>query len=89
MGMDELSVMMDLSGEVRVTLVRGLEHHLGAVGELVRRQVDLAKRPLSDEPTERVVADILEVLVGEFAVWRLCQCSVRIYTACSKHRAGD
>ncbi len=90
MGVDELAVVVDLAGEVRVVLVGRLEDdlgwvvglggavtggtgcryvtHLGAIGELVGGQVDLAKRALADQAAQGVVSDRLEVLVREFAV---------------------
>lgn len=67
MGMDELSMMMDLAGEVRVALVRGFEDDLGAIGEFVGGEVDLSERALSDQAAEGVVADRSEVLIREFA----------------------
>lgn len=42
---DELSVVVDLAGQVRVALVCRLEYDFGAVCELVVGEVDLAKRP--------------------------------------------
>ena len=41
--------------------------HLGAIRQLVRRQIHLAKRPLADQPADGVIADRLELGVGEFA----------------------
>lgn len=82
MRVDELAVVVYLAREVRVGLVGGLEHdlrgsvwsrgkghcaaHLGAIGELVRREVDLAERALANEAAESVVAHRLEVLCREF-----------------------
>jgi hypothetical protein len=43
MWMHELSVMVDFAGQVRIALVRGLEHDLGAIREFVGGQVDLSK----------------------------------------------
>lgn len=81
MRVDELSVVVDLAREVGVALVGRLEYdlasqtsntmrrsaYLGAVCELMRGQVDLAKGALSDEAAEGVVTDRLEVLLGELA----------------------
>lgn len=41
--------MVDLAGEVGIVLLRRLEHHLGAIGELVGGEVDLAEAALADE----------------------------------------
>jgi hypothetical protein len=41
--------------------------HLGAIGELVRSKIDLAKRALPNQPAEGVIADVAEVLGREFA----------------------
>lgn len=67
MGMDELSMMVDLAGEVRVALVRGFEDDLRAIGELVGGEVDLSEGALSDQAAEGVVADRSEILICEFA----------------------
>lgn len=36
MGMEELAMVVDLSGEVGIVLLRALEYNLGAIGELMR-----------------------------------------------------
>jgi len=64
--MDKLSVVMDLSREIRVAFVCGLENDLGSIGELVSGQVDFAERSFSNETAESIVADRAEVFVGEF-----------------------
>ena len=48
-----------------------LRTHLGAIGELVGRQIDLAKAALAYEPAEGVVADRLEVLRRELTARRV------------------
>lgn len=45
----------------------GLEACLGAIGELMRRQIYFAKGSLSNQPAEGVVADRGEVIGREFA----------------------
>lgn len=44
--------------------------NLGAICEFMRSEVDLSKRALSDQATESVVADRLEILAGELAACR-------------------
>lgn len=66
--MAELAVMMDFAREVGILLAGRLEHDLGAIGELVRRQVDFAEGALSDQPAQRVIPYAAEVLGGEFPV---------------------
>lgn len=41
--------------------------HLGAICELVRGKVDLAKRALPDEPAQGIVSNRLEFFTREFA----------------------
>lgn len=73
---EELAMVVDLAGEVGVVLLRRLEHDLGAIGEFMGCQVDFAKAALAYEPSERVVADRLEVvrreLIEELLV-RVCE----------------
>ena len=66
---------MDLARQVGVILFGRLEHNLGSIGELVSCQVDLAEGAFADQAAERVVADRLEVLVGEFVQQRLVRVS--------------
>lgn len=73
--MDELAVMMDLARQVGVVLLGRLEYNLGSIGELVGCQVDLAEGAFADQAAKRVVADRLEVLVGEFVQQRLVRVS--------------
>ena len=58
-------MVVDLSRKVRVVLLRRFEHHLGAIGELVRGKVDLAKAAFADESAEGVIADCRKVGRGE------------------------
>jgi hypothetical protein len=67
MWMYKLSVMVDFACEIRVALFRGLEHDLGPIGEFMCCQVDLPKRSFPYQTAECVVANGLEILVGEFA----------------------
>jgi hypothetical protein len=67
MWMQELAMVMDLPGEIGVVLLRALEHNLGAIGELVRGQVDLAEAAFADESPESVVADGVEIRGRKFA----------------------
>lgn len=62
---DELAVVVDLAGEVGIVLVGRLEDDLGAIGELVSGEVDLAEGAFSDQTTEGVVADRAQFLVVE------------------------
>ena len=64
-------MMVDLAREVGIVPLRRLEHDLGAIGELVRGEVDLAKAAFADQSAEDVVADGVEVGGGEFAKKRL------------------
>lgn len=66
MRMAELAVMVDFAHEIGILLAGRLEHDLGAIGELVRRQVDFAEGAFSDQPAQRVVPYAAEVLRGEF-----------------------
>ena len=66
-GVQELAVVVDLAGEVGIVLLGRLEHDLGAIGELVGGEVDLAEAAFADEAAEGVVADGVEVGGGEFA----------------------
>lgn len=68
--MDELSVVVDLTGQVRVALVRRLEHDLGAIGELVVGQVYLSERSFSYQTAQSVVSDRPEIFARELAVKR-------------------
>lgn len=72
MGMEELSVVVNLSREVCVVFFGGFEYYLlklrnalihriifaylRAVREIVPCQINLAKRALSDQTIERVIA---------------------------------
>lgn len=46
--------------------VNGRSTHLGAIGELMGGQVDLAKGAFANETAEGIVADRLEVLARKF-----------------------
>ncbi|KAL5379126.1 hypothetical protein PMIN02_011039 [Paraphaeosphaeria minitans] len=67
-GVDELAVVVDLAGEgqrwEQAVCTRATD--LGAVGELVGGQIDLAKAALANQPAQGVVAHVLEVWGGEF-----------------------
>lgn len=58
-------MVVDLAGEVRIRLLRGLEHDFGAIGELVGGEVDFAEGAFAYELAEGVVADGDEVGRGE------------------------
>ena len=60
-----MPVVVNLACKIGIVFLRRLEHHLGAIGELVRSKVDLAETAFADESTERVVADGCEVGGGE------------------------
>jgi hypothetical protein len=69
--MQELAMVVDFAGEIRIILLGRLEHNLGAIGELVRGEVNLAEAAFADEAAERVVADEVEVGGGELVQERL------------------
>lgn len=71
MGVQKLAVVVDLARQIRIVLLGALEDDLGAIGELVLGEVDLAETPLADQAPERVVADTVEVGRREFAQQRL------------------
>lgn len=54
-------MMVDLSREIGVVLLRALEHDFGAIGEFVRGEVDFSETALADESSESIVADGVEV----------------------------
>jgi len=58
---NELSVMVDLAGEVWVVARGSLEDDLGVGEEGVSGQVDSAERACADNATEGVVAYVLEM----------------------------
>jgi len=57
MWMQELPMVVDLAREVGIVLLRRLEHDLGAIGELVGREVYFAETAFADQSSESVVAD--------------------------------
>lgn len=57
--------MVDLARQVCIVFLRALEHDLGAIGELVRRKIDLAEAAFPDKSPERVIADRVEFGGGE------------------------
>ena len=95
MWVQELAVVVDLAREVVVVLLGRLEDHLvllsesaignmwtahlGAIGELVGREIDLAKAALADQPPQGVVPHRLEVRRREFtaARWSVSRCARR------------
>ena len=50
-------MVMYLSGQVCIVLLRRFEHNLGAIGELVRGEVNLSEASLAYKTTEGVVAN--------------------------------
>jgi hypothetical protein len=50
-----LAVVVDLARKVVVVLLRRLEDHLGAIGELVGCEIDFAKAALANKPAQGVV----------------------------------
>ncbi len=50
-------MVVDLAREVGIVLLRRLEHDLGAIGELVGREVYFAETAFADQSSESVVAD--------------------------------
>lgn len=58
-------MVMDLAREVGIVLPGRLEHHLGAICELVRGEVDFSEAALADEALDGVVADGVEVGGGK------------------------
>ena len=65
MWVQELTMVVDLAGEVGIVLLGRFEHDLGAIGELMSGEVDLAEAAFADEAAERVIADEGEVGGGE------------------------
>ena len=63
----ELAMMVDFSSEVRIVFAGGLENDLGAIGKIVSCQVDFSERAFSNELSDRVVADAVQVLRRELA----------------------
>ena len=59
-------MVVDLAREIRIIFLRGLEHNLGAIGELVRGKVDLAKAAFANKPTECVIANCRKFGRGKF-----------------------
>ena len=59
-------MVVDLAREVRIVLLRRLEHDFGAIGELVGGEVDLAEAALANQSPQRVIADGVEVDGREF-----------------------
>lgn len=64
---EELSVVVDLAGEVGIVLLGRLEHDLGAIGELVGCKVDLSEAALANEAPKGVVANGVQIGGGELA----------------------
>lgn len=58
-------MVVDLTREIGVLLLGRFEHHLGAIGEFVRGEVDFSKAALANEALDRVVADSVEIGRGE------------------------
>lgn len=55
--MQELAMVVNLTREIGILFLRALEHNLGAVGEFVRPEVDLAEAALADEAAESIITD--------------------------------
>lgn len=60
-------MMVNLSREIGIVLLRALEYNLGAIGEFVGSEIDLSEAALSDEAAESIVADSVEFRRREFA----------------------
>jgi len=69
--MQELTMVVNLAGEVGIVLLRRLEDDLAAIGELMTGKVDLAEAAFADQSPKRVVADGAEIGRGELAQERL------------------
>lgn len=65
-----------------------LPTHLGAIGELVGSQIDLAKAALAYEPSEGVVADCLEVCRRELTAEHVSVSSSEKGRECDAARGG-
>ena len=64
-------MMVDLSREIGIVLLRRLEHDLGAIGELVRSEIDLSKAAFANQSAESVVSNSVKLFGGEFVEERL------------------
>lgn len=60
-------MVVNFAGEIGIILLRTLEHDLGAIGELMRGQIDLAEASFANKSSKGVVADCVEVRRREFA----------------------
>lgn len=49
--------MVNLPRQIGVILLRALQNHLGAIGELMRGKVDLAEAAFADQLSDRVIPD--------------------------------
>ena len=78
-------MMVDLSREIRIVLLRRLEHDFGAIGEFMGSEIDLAEAAFAYEPAESIVADCMEVFGGELGEERLIGvCELQGTTGISK-----